>query len=188
MNEKPPRPNRVLVHDFAVTPTDIPGDAPVGARLAPGATHSPEQIATDRQLGVNMGAQLVTALREMGLPAERALPEATPQADDIIIRGGFVSKHEGNAMRPFTVGLDFAASEWLTAVEGFQVTPQGSGRRPAINTTAVDGNPPGVFFTTGMKIQGEAAARAKMDDWARQTVKEIADRVRSRFQEQGWIN
>src|SRR5947199_4117604 len=38
------RPTRILVPDFAVIPADIPPDAPIGARLAVGASLDPEQV------------------------------------------------------------------------------------------------------------------------------------------------
>ena len=188
VDERAPRPSRILVYDFAATAAEIPSDAPVGARMSPGVSLSPEQIAIDRQLGVDMGAQLVAAIRGMGLSAERASAAVTPQPNDIVIRGCFVSMQESNASQRYTIGLDFGASELMTAVEGFQITPQGLARRPAIGpTTATDGNPPGVLFTRGMKIQDQATFRAKVQDWAKQTVQEIADRIRARFREQGWI-
>jgi hypothetical protein len=185
---KPARPNRILVYDFAVTAADIPADAPVGARLAPGTSPPPEQLARDRQLGEAMGAQLVAAIRQMGLPAERASADAVPQPNDVLIRGCFVSRYGANTAKPPTIGFDFSASELLTAVEGFQITPQGLAHLPAIGaTTGADGNPPGVLFTTAMKVQDQASFRAQAEGWAKQSVQEIAERARTRFREQGWI-
>jgi hypothetical protein len=127
--EKPLRPNHILVHDFAVTPADLPADAPVRARLASGVSVSSEQLAMDRQLSSNMTAQLVMALREIGLPAERALRESMPEVNDVVVQGTFVSMHDTNAVKNLTVGFDFNALEFLTMLEAFQRTPRGVGRR-----------------------------------------------------------
>jgi hypothetical protein len=184
------RPSHIQVYDFAVIPADIPADAPIGARLSPGASPSPEQIAKDRQLGSNMAAQLVAALREMELPAEHAAAGAVPQFNVIIIRGCFISVQETNAAKRFTIGLDFRSAELMTAVEGFQVTEQGVGRSLDLGVAGANtnsGTATGVIFTTGTKVTDEASFRASADTWARQTVKEIADRLKVKFQEQGWM-
>ncbi|HWN93861.1 MAG TPA: DUF4410 domain-containing protein [Methylomirabilota bacterium] len=181
--DKPTRPNRILVHDFAAAPADVPSDAPIGARLGSGATVSPEQIALDRQLGAGMAAQLITALREMGLPAERAVPTSVPQVNDVVVRGLFVSVHDTNAAKRMTVGFDFNALEFLTMLEAFQRTPQGLGSQ-----LAASGNPTGIIVSSGMKIGDMATARTRLDGWGRQTVKEIADGLMVLFREQGWIN
>ena len=183
VTEKPLRPNHILVHDFAVAPADVPADAPIGARLASGASVSAEQIAMDRQLGSDMAAQLITALREMGLPAERALPGAMPQVNDVVVYGAFVSRHDTNAAKRLTIGFDFNALELLTMLEIFQRTPQGLGRR-----LATGGNPTGIIATSGMEIGDKATVRTKLDGWGKQTVKEIVDGLKALFQEQGWIN
>jgi hypothetical protein len=178
----PPRPGRILVHDFAVIPADIPPDAPIGARLSVGPSLKPEEITKDRELATNMTAQLVIAIREMGLPAERVVPTATPQANEAVIRGCFVSMHESSAGKRYTVGLDPSASEFLTMLEIFQTTPQGLGHRLASSN-----DPSGIIVTTGMKIDGKARARASLDDWSGRTVQEIAAGFKAVFQEQGWL-
>src|SRR5688572_20250719 len=70
--EKPLPPSRVLVHEFGVEPSDIPIDAPIGARLASGERISPEQIKMDRKLAADMTEKLITAIRQLGLPVERS--------------------------------------------------------------------------------------------------------------------
>ena len=197
MIEKPFRPSRVLVRDIAATTSDIPADAPVGARIAAGNSLSLEQIAKDRELGADMAAQLVTAIRGMGLPAERALPNATPQTNEVVISGCFVSVHQDSAAKRFTIGLDLSASELLTVVESYQITEQGLGRKLGSSSATNDGHESlagvadsssGLVVIGGMKINGDAGARTRVEGWARQSVKEIAERFRTKFQEQGWIN
>ncbi len=122
---KTPRPSHILIYDFAATSADIQGDAPVGARISAAASLPAEQIAKDRKLGSSMAAQLATAIREMGLPAERALPGATSQVSDLVIRGYLVSIHESGDGRRLTLGFYFNAAELRTVVESFQVTEQG---------------------------------------------------------------
>jgi len=181
--EKPLPPSRVLVHQFGVEPGDIPIDAPIDARLANGVRVPPEQITMDRKLAADMTEKLIAAIRHLGLPVERGLPGTTLQVHDVVVRGCFVSMHDTNAVKRFTVGFDFDAAELLTMTEPFQVTSLGV-RHGLVATS----NPTGIIVTSGMKIGDKSSARARLDGWAGKTVDEIAERLKILFQEQGWIN
>jgi hypothetical protein len=50
----------------------------------------------------------------------------------------------------------------------------------------VTGNPVGLIVSGGMKVYGEASGR-KIEGRAKQTAKEIADQLRLRFEQEGWI-
>ena len=49
------------------------------------------------------------------------------------------------------------------------------------------GNPAGLIVSTGMKLYGEETGSSKLEGRAKATAKEIADQLKPRFQEQGWI-
>ncbi len=48
-------------------------------------------------------------------------------------------------------------------------------------------NPVGLIVSGGMKIYGEASGSSKIEGRAKQVAKEIANRLKTRFEEQGWI-
>ena len=48
-------------------------------------------------------------------------------------------------------------------------------------------NPAGLIVSTGMKVYGEESGKSKLTGRAKATAKEIADQLRPRFREQGWI-
>jgi len=91
-----------------------------------------------------------------------------------------------------------------TAVEGYQMTAQGlrklgsgtvdsgGGKSPGAALGVVGlvatGNPARLIVSTGMKVYGEASGSSKVEGRAKQTAKEIADVLRQRFEQQGWIN
>ena len=52
----------------------------------------------------------------------------------------------------------------------------------------VTGSPVGLIVSGGMKVYGEASGSAKIEGRAKATAKEIADVLKKRFQEEGWIN
>jgi hypothetical protein len=49
-------------------------------------------------------------------------------------------------------------------------------------------NPAGLIVSTGMSIYGEKTGKDTVEGRAKQSAKEIADVLKKRFQEQGWIN
>jgi hypothetical protein len=197
-----PRPGRIAIFDFTATPTDLPGDS-VLASSAPAAPPTAEQAALARDLGNGITTQLIDSIREMGLPAERGLPGATLQVNDIVIRGYLVSVQQGNTTKRMTLGFGSGGSELTTLVEGYQVTAQGlrklgSGTADATGNKTpgaavggaswlITGSPVGLIAAGGMKIYGEASGSAKVEGRAKQTAKEIAKRLKGRFVEEGWI-
>jgi len=206
VTEQLPKPDHILVYDFTATPTDVPTDSmfAASASSAPAAVPSDEQTTLARQLGVQIAAELVTAIREMGMPAVQVSGAATPQLNDIVIRGYFVSVDPGSTAKRMTLGFGSGGSELTTAVEGYQMTATGlrklgsgttgakSGKGPGASlgaaTWLVTGSPVGLIVGGGMKIYGEASGSATIEGRAKATAKEIADVLKKRFQEEGWIN
>jgi len=193
------------VYDFAATAADVPAYSTLAGQASEGATPQiAEQIATGRQLGAEIGSQLVEQIRSMGLPAARAVAGTTPQVNDIVIRGYLISVNEGSAAERLAIGFGSGASELRTAVEGYQMTAQGlrklgsgtvdsgGGKTPGAALGVVGlvatGNPAGLIVSTGMKVYGEASGSSKVEGRAKQTAKEIADVLKQRFEQEGWIN
>ena len=205
VNERLPKPNQILVYDFAASPADVPADSAFASQgSAPATPPTDEEIAVGRQLGVQIAADLVAAIREMGLPAAQVSSGATPQVNDIVIRGYLASIEPGSAAKRMTIGFGAGGSELTTAVEGYQMTANGlrklgsgtvgakgsKGPGAALGAAGwlVTGSPVGLIVGGGVKIYGEASGSAKVEGRAKATAKEIADVLKQRFQEQGWIN
>lgn len=203
--EKLPRPNRILVYDFAATPADVPADSTLARHFTFDSTpQTTEQIAGGRELGAQIATQLVGQIRDMGMPAMRATKGTVLQMNDILIRGYLVSVTEGSAAKRVTIGFSSGASEMTTAVEGLQMTAQGvrklgsstvqsgGSKSPgaAVGTAAfiATANPAGLIVSSGMKLYGEASGNSKVEGRAKATAKEIADVLEKRFREQGWIH
>ena len=201
---KIPRPNHIWVYDFAATPGEVPADSALaGQHSAHPTPQTAEQIATGRQVGNEIAAQLVEEIRGMGLPAERASSGTRPQINDIVIRGYLLSVDEGSAAKRVAIGFGSGSSELRTAVEGFQVTPQGlrklgsgtvesagsqtPGAAMGVAGLIATGNPAGLIVTGAMKVYGESSGSSTIEGRAKATAKEIADQIRPKFEQQGWI-
>jgi hypothetical protein len=194
------RPNNIWVYDFVATPGDVPANSDVAAQRTP---QTPEEANLGRQLGAQIAKELVADIQGMGLPAQEAGAGTTPQVGDIVIRGYLLSIQQGSQAKRVAIGFSSGASELTTAVEGFQVTPQGlrklgsgtvesaGSKTPGAAVPAAvaiaSGNPVGLIVSSGMKIYGEASGSSKVQGRAKATADEIADQLKVRFQQQGWI-
>ena len=48
-------------------------------------------------------------------------------------------------------------------------------------------NPAGLIVSSGMKVYGEVSGSSKIEGRAKKSAEEIADVLKRRFKEQGWI-
>jgi len=204
VTERLPRPAHIWVYDFAATAADVPEYSALAGQQSEGAApQTAEQMETGRQLGDQIASELVEQIRIMGLPAEQAVTGTEPQINDIVLRGYLISFEEGSAAKRVAIGFGSGGSELKVAVEGFQMTDQGL-RKLGSGTTASGGgkgpggalgaatliathNPAGLIISTGVKAYGEKSGSAKVEGRAKETAKEIADVLKGRFEEEGWI-
>ncbi len=198
------RPDHILVYDFAATPADVPTESAIAGQYAEHTTpQTPQQIATGHQVGARIAQVLVEEIRGMGLPAERATDRTVPQIGDLVIRGYILSIDEGDAGKRIAIGFGSGASHLKTTVEGYLMSDRGlrrlgsgtgevggsksPGTVVAIAGAVATGNPAGLIVSSAMKVHGEASGSNKTEGRAEETAKEIANELRKKFKEQGWI-
>ena len=202
---KLPRPGTIWVYDFVATASDLPPGSPLAADENVDTTpQTQEQIDAGRELGMSIASQLALQISTMGLNAEEAVPGTTPQINDIVIRGYLLSIKPGSAAKRIIIGFGAGASEMRTMVEGFQMTEhglrklgvgdvesggsKGPGAALGVATFLATANPVGLIVSGGMKVYGEASGKSTIQGRAQATAKEIADVLKKRFTEQGWID
>jgi hypothetical protein len=200
-----PRPDTIWVYDFAATPEEVPGESALAGQYSPHSVpQTEEQIATGHKVGAEIANELVEQINAMGMHAEVAGPYARPQINDIVIHGYLLSVVQGSEQERVMIGFAAGESELRVAAEGFEVTPQGlrklgSGQTEATGAktpgTAVGilalvatHNPVGLIVSTGMKAYGEETGRSGIGGRAKQTATEIAEVLKKRFQQEGWIS
>jgi len=199
-----PRPAQIIVYDFVATPEGVaPDSAIAGQTEAPATPPTVDQIELEKQLGMQIAEELAADIREMGLSAVRATSSTVPRVNDIMFRGYLLSVNEGSKLKRVTLGFGSGASELKTLVEGYQMTASGprklgqgsidagGGKMPggALGVAAllVTHNPAGLAVQAGVQGYGELSGSAKIQGRAKQTAKEIADQLKIRFKEQGWV-
>ena len=201
-DQKIARPNHILIYDFAATPADVPGDSALAGQFE-AETQTDEQVTAGRKLGAQVAKELAADIQAMGLPAQVASGGAHPEIGDIVIKGYFVSIDEGSAVKRMVIGFGAGGAELKTAVEGYLMTPHGlrklgsgtveadPGKAPGAALPAAvaiaSGNPIGLIVSSAVKVQGQVSGRTTIEGRGKQTAKEIAEALKPRFQQQGWI-
>lgn len=198
------RPAHILIHDFGASPADVAAGSALDGRVAQhGTPQTAEQLDLGRRLGASVAQQLVAEIRKMGLPASRAVGGPVAVPGDLVIKGYFVALDPGSAEQRVLVGFGQGAADLRAAVEGYEVTPTGlrllgrgeteaqSGKTPGmlvgVASLAATGNPVGLIAGGASKLMGEKKGSETLEGAAQRTAKEIADQLRLKFKEQGWI-
>ncbi len=200
---KLPRPDRILVYDFAATSSDLPSWSAAARRHAePTATPSREVLEKGRELGAMLANQLVEEIREMGLPAVAAAGQ-TPRTGDVMIIGYFESIDEGSTAKRLVLGFGSGGAELETQVEGYLMTDQGprelgsrdvkagAGKSPGaivpLAVTVATHNPIGLVASTALKVGGEVSGKTTIDGSSNRTAEKIGEELKTIFQRHGWI-
>jgi hypothetical protein len=200
-----PRPNTIWVYDFAATPDDVPSESSLAGQYSAYSTpQNAEQIATGRKVGDELATELVEQINAIGMYAAVAGPETHPAINDIVIHGYLLSIVQGDTDKRVLVGLGAGDAELKVAVEGFEVTASGLRKLGSGSTDATGNktpgagvglltllathNPAGLIVSTGMKVYDEKTGRSGIEGRVKSTAKEIADVLKKRFQQEGWIS
>ena len=197
------RPDRILVDDFGATAGDVPGDSALAAEPTDAMPQTAQEAALGQKLGAEVARQLALDLRNMGLPGVQAAGQPPPQPGDLVVKGLFYGVKEGNEAERILVGFGSGAADLRTAVEVYQLTPDGlrslaggttdsgSGKTPGmvapLAVFAATANPIGLVVVGGIKAYGQMSGRTTIEGDAKRTADEIAARFKEGAEKQGWI-
>ncbi|HEY4043949.1 MAG TPA: DUF4410 domain-containing protein [Rhodopila sp.] len=155
-----PRPDRVLVSYFSITPDQVRLDQGIGARLTRVADDQPlnaQELKAAQETQAALADQLVDRLRKYGLPAEIATSTAR-SANGLLVQGQIVGIDQGNRTRRLLIGLGAGKSKITADAQIYRLTDVAPPRFvTAFEGTADSGHMPGAVETMGA---GAAAQRA----------------------------
>jgi hypothetical protein len=205
-----PRPAVVVVHSFAVSPTEVTLSEGLSSEVAKlvgnqsATPRSEQEIQVGHQVADAIANNLVTEIRDLGLPAERGngLPPGT--SDAVLVTGQLVSIDQGNQAERVVIGLAAGRSDVRAQVQVFQLTPSSTRLIDTIEVDAKSGLTPGMAETMGMgaltghllvstlvsggvQVATETMADTVVAD-ADRAAKGIAKQLSSLFTQQGWIS
>ncbi|MDY0881498.1 DUF4410 domain-containing protein [Dongia soli] len=202
---KLPYPQRILVYDFAVTTSEIPADnaAVDTLSVAIDNPHStPENLALAHQIAGVLAQELVTQLKDLGLPAQRWSGPPPKMENGYAIMGQFLTIDEGNRLGRMIIGFGVGGTELKVLAQAYRITPGGKILLSAVEVSAESSKKPGIAATLpiGAALSGVATAAAvstgvgvvtemnqDIERGARDTATAIVDLMKPRMKQQGWI-
>jgi len=201
-----PRPNTVLVYNFAVSPDEVQLDQGISVKIEDMIKKTPrtkEEKAVGHAVAEALATHLVKELNAIGVPATRAYGRPSTMGNAIEIEGQFLSVDEGNRTERVVIGLGAGRTDVKTLT---QVYDARFGTRMLVqefDTDAKSGYKPGMAemmavgvlthhllvstLASGALAAGSEAFFAGVDADARRTAQEIVKQLGQFFVAQGWI-
>ncbi len=204
-----PRPDRILVYDFAVSPEEVKLDKGLSADLMQkyeehkGSSRTAEEIKVGHKVADAVAAELVNKIRGYGLMAERAFGLPQGKGKLLMVKGQFLSIDEGNRTERVAIGLGAGRTSVQANVQLYEMTPGGMKEVDALRGTAKSGRKPGMgemmgigaiagHLLTSTVISGALAAGTEMTSATveadgKRLAENIAQDLGKFFVDQGWI-
>ena len=197
--EKVARPDRIIVYDFAATPTDISATAAItGYYDKREIAQTEQEIELGRRLGAQVADKLVIRLRKIGMHTHKYVAGREPDLGDAVIVGQFISIDEGRRGKRVVIGFGSGSGELSVHVEGYLVTQTGhqqlgfrqvetsGGRMPGLSLPLAARSPIGLAANTALTIRGEKGAET-LEAAADRAADQVADELTEIFRKRGWM-
>jgi hypothetical protein len=203
-----PRPEQIIVFDFAVTPDEVKVDSGLSAKAVRSVTDDTveeKQVADAHKVARVLAKKLVQEISDMGLPVVHEQdPPIEKSAVNLLVRGSFVSVDEGDRGERVAIGLGAGRSsvvievelvDWVTdgerVVDRFKVAAK-SARNPGAAETMGAGAVAGhLLLSTAVTAGAQTASEtfgSGIDDDTRRAAKQTAALMKKFFVRQGWID
>ncbi len=204
-----PRPDRILVYDFAVTPDEVKLDQGISADVMRYVSDSSmsariaDEIKIGHAVANAVSIALVEKLRSYGFFAERALGWPSRTGNTLLVKGQFVSIDEGNRTERALIGLGTGRTSVQAYVQLYDLTPQGMRTVDTLRADAKSGYKPGMALMMGVGglagnlvtsavVSSVTTAGSEMS-WAtveadgKRLANDVAKNLGQFFVTQGWI-
>jgi len=151
-----PRPDLILVYDFAVSPDEVKLDTGLSAELMQkyqehkGTSRSAEEIKVGHKVADAVAKELVKKIRSYGLMAERAFGLPQGKGKVLMVKGQLLSIDEGNRTERVAIGLGAGRTSVQANVQVYEMTPEGMKQVDDMRGTAKSGGKPGMAEMMGV--------------------------------------
>jgi hypothetical protein len=112
-----PKPEKILVYDFAVNSDDVKVDKIQAMRPRNLITGSKNPDSVAAGAGKKYYQELTKALGKTGIPVEHVAIGTPPTNNAMVIQGAFTSLQEGNKTERDTIGMGTGSAEVQTKVD-----------------------------------------------------------------------
>jgi len=201
-----PKPERIVVHPFGVSPDQVALDQTIGLRLQEvlGAkSDDSERLRIAQELCGIVARRLAQDLQSKGFDATVAPEGLGSDLRTLEIDGQFLSIDQGSQRQRLIIGFGLGASEVRVLVQVFEGTPAGralvddfyietqSSRRPGMGPMAGGGAVAG-NAAAALALSGTTALVGARAQTVEADAQNLADRVAMEldkfFAEQGWTS
>ena len=190
-----PKPEKILVYDFAANPDDVQVDKLQALRPRHLITGDKSADAIAKSANKTFSTELVKALAKTGIPVEHAASDAVPSDHDLVVHGSFVSLKEGHKTERVAVGMGTGSADLEAKVDVHLQTPTDNvllsqfqtETRGAKNVGAglpmVAGLNPAVAVTKSTVTD----RKKTLNSYASKTADATAKEITKAMAQQGWI-
>lgn len=202
-----PRPDRVLVYNFATSPEEVKLDRGLSAEVIEASKRS-SRTAQELDVGIKVATalakKLVEELKDMGLVAERAEGSPPDFGNNLMIEGQFVSIDEGNRTERIIIGLGAGRTDVETHVQvlmdldgadddvvQIDVSAKGSRKPGAAETLGIGAVAGDLIVSGAVTAAGTVASETfggTVEADASRTAKKIAAELKPFFEREGWLD
>jgi hypothetical protein len=205
-----PRPDRILIYDFAVSPQEVRLDTGLSAELMDRYRHlesGSARTAAELKIGHTaaniVAAELVKRIQSYGLWAERALGLPPEKGKTLIVKGQFLSIDEGNRTERVVIGFGAGRTDVQANVQLYELTPEGQKEIESLRASGASGDKPGMAEMMGIGalthhllastlVSGSISTAGELkfetvDADSRRMADKIAAELGQYFVSQGWI-
>ena len=196
-----PRPDMVIVNNFAVTSAEVKLDRGMMAKVMRGSDSrslSEEENKIGHMVADKLSESLVEELRNVGVKATRAGTQVKPSESTIMLTGQFITIDKGNQTARVWIGFGMGGSELRTRMQISQdgklvaeaETVTKSSLKPGMLTSLGVG---AVASTVAPIVVGGVATGVSetllgtIEADAKRTAKEVAKKVEKACQDRGWL-
>lgn len=151
-----PRPDLVLVYDFAVSPDEVKLDTGLSAELMQkyasykGASPTAQEIQLGHKVANTVADELVKKIRSYGVWAERGYGWPYGRGKVLMVKGQFTSIDQGNRTERVAVGLGAGRSDVQANVQLVELTSAGVQQVESLRADSKSGYKPGMAEMMGI--------------------------------------
>jgi hypothetical protein len=151
-----PKPDLILVYDFAVSPDEVELDTGLSADIMrqyeqyKGTSRTAEEIKVGHKVADAVAEELVKKIRSYGLWADRGFGLPQAKGKTFMIKGQFLSIDEGNRTERVVIGLGAGRTSVQANVQVYELTPEGMKQVDDLRGTAKSGYKPGMGEMMGV--------------------------------------
>jgi len=151
-----PRPDLIMVYDFAVSPDEVKLDTGLSAELMQkyeqhkGVSPTAQEIKLGHKVAEAVADELVKKIRSYGLWAERGFGYPYGKGKVLMVKGQFVSIDQGNRTERVAIGLGAGRTDVQANVQVYELTPQGMKEVDTLRGAAKSSYKPGMAEMMGV--------------------------------------